>query len=88
MGMGGDGERSGVEGGQRRTFAILCNPSLCSVSGDVPRALAITAQRPKNILAELQSKDGRQHSFTKEKREELVKRAKKAEGLVCIEFNL
>ena len=36
-----------------RTCASLCNPSLCSSSGVVPRAFAITAPRPKNIRPEL-----------------------------------
>jgi hypothetical protein len=36
------------------TWASLCSPIRCSSSTVVPRALAITAPRPKNIRAELQ----------------------------------
>ena len=36
-----------------RTLASLESPSLCSASGDVPNALAMTAFRPKIILAVL-----------------------------------
>ena len=50
-----------------RTDASEDSPGACSSSGVVPSALAITAPRPKNILAELPT---RHISFTMRHQEE------------------
>lgn len=41
-----------------RTVASLDRPNRCSSSGVVPSAFAMTAPRPKNILAELAKTHG------------------------------